>query len=61
MLKAQKKIKSIQGKQNTYFCGAYIGYGFHEDGIQSSIYVANLLETPLPWRNKSYIYTRLPY
>ena len=42
-LSAQKKINKIQGNTNTWFCGSYCGYGFHEDGIQSAIYVANLL------------------
>ncbi|MBD22113.1 MAG: hypothetical protein CL572_00395 [Alphaproteobacteria bacterium] len=36
----QKEIDKIQGKSNTWFCGAYLGYGFHEDGISSSINVA---------------------
>ena len=33
----QKKIKYIQNKNNTLFCGSYFGYGFHEDGIKSSL------------------------
>ena len=33
----QKKLKSIQNKKNILFCGSYFGYGFHEDGIQSSL------------------------
>ena len=36
----QKEIDNIQGKLNTWFCGAYLGYGFHEDGISSSLKVA---------------------
>ena len=36
----QKEIDNIQGKFNTWFCGAYLGYGFHEDGINSSLKVA---------------------
>ena len=43
-LLAQKKIDQIQGINNTWFCGSYCGYGFHEDGIQSAAYVANLLD-----------------
>ena len=42
-LSAQKKINEIQGNINTWFCGSYCGYGFHEDGIQSAVYVADLL------------------
>ena len=27
----------LQGKKRTWFCGSYFGYGFHEDGLKSSI------------------------
>ena len=37
----QKKIKLIQGKNNIWYCGAYLGYGFHEDGIKSGLDVVN--------------------
>ena len=33
----QKRLKYIQNKNNTLYCGSYFGYGFHEDGIKSSI------------------------
>ena len=33
----QKNLKNIQNKENILFCGSYFGYGFHEDGIKSSI------------------------
>ena len=33
----QKDLKLIQGKKRTWFCGSYFGYGFHEDGLKSSI------------------------
>ena len=33
----QKKIHLLQNKKNILFCGSYFGYGFHEDGIKSSI------------------------
>ena len=33
----QKKLNLIQNKKNILFCGSYFGYGFHEDGIKSSI------------------------
>ena len=36
-LENQKKLKYIQNKNNTLYCGSYFGYGFHEDGIKSSI------------------------
>ena len=36
-LKNQSKLNSIQNINNTLFTGSYFGYGFHEDGIKSSI------------------------
>ena len=35
--KLQKELFSLQGKKRTWFCGSYFGYGFHEDGLKSSI------------------------
>ncbi|WP_112993178.1 NAD(P)/FAD-dependent oxidoreductase [Herminiimonas fonticola] len=40
---AQRKLSSIQGKQNTWFAGAWTGYGFHEDGLKSGIAVAQAI------------------
>jgi predicted NAD/FAD-binding protein len=36
-LSNQNNLYKIQNKKNTLFCGSYFGYGFHEDGIRSSI------------------------
>ena len=33
----QSNLQKIQNKKNILFCGSYFGYGFHEDGIKSSI------------------------
>ena len=33
----QGQLKNLQNKRNILFCGSYFGYGFHEDGIKSSI------------------------
>ena len=33
----QKELNSLQGKKRTWYCGAYFGYGFHEDGIKSTM------------------------
>ncbi len=33
----QRLLKNLQNKRNILFCGSYFGYGFHEDGIKSSI------------------------
>ncbi len=38
-LAAQKRFAEINGKNRTYFCGAYWGYGFHEDGVNSALAV----------------------
>tara|TARA_Y100000768_G_scaffold239115_1_gene181055 strand:- start:111 stop:545 length:435 start_codon:yes stop_codon:yes gene_type:complete len=37
----QKDLHLIQGKKRTWFCGSYFGYGFHEDGLKSSIELIN--------------------
>ena len=40
---AQKELWKIQGARRTWFCGAYWGSGFHEDGIQAGLAVAEAL------------------
>ena len=42
-IKAQKYLAELQGVNNTWFCGSYFGYGFHEDGLKSAINIANKL------------------
>ena len=49
-VRAQKEIASIQGMNRTWFAGAYLGYGFHEDGLQSGLNVAAGLGAPAPWQ-----------
>ena len=36
-LDTQVYLPNLQNKKNTLFCGSYFGYGFHEDGIKSSL------------------------
>ena len=36
----QGKLRANNGKQNTWFCGSYFGYGFHEDAVRSAVEVA---------------------
>ena len=47
---AQSDLKDIQGRNHTYFCGAWTGYGFHEDGLRSGIDVAEMIGATIPWR-----------
>ena len=42
-LNFQSKLKNLQNKRNILFCGSYFGYGFHEDGIKSSIEMLKIL------------------
>ena len=48
--RAQRELWSLQGRQNTWFCGAWFGAGFHEDGLQAGLAVAeDLGGVPRPW------------
>ncbi len=48
---AQKDLWSLQGQSRTWFCGAYFGAGFHEDGCQAGLAVAEALGgIKRPWR-----------
>ena len=42
-IRAQDELWSLQGSKRTWFCGSYFGYGFHEDGAQSGLAVAEQL------------------
>ena len=61
---AQRELWSLQGKHNTWFCGAWFGAGFHEDGLQAGLAVAEQLGGQLrPWQlsdPSSRIYTHKP-
>jgi predicted NAD/FAD-binding protein len=46
---AQKRLHEIQGQHRTWFCGAWTGYGFHEDGLRSGLAVAESLGALAPW------------
>jgi predicted NAD/FAD-binding protein len=42
-VRAQRDLWSLQGLARTWFCGAYFGSGFHEDGLQAGLAVAEQL------------------
>ena len=46
-IRAQREVGALQGQLHTYFCGAWTGYGFHEDGLKSGLAVARLLQQVL--------------
>lgn len=50
-LRAQKDLWRLQGRWGTWFCGAYFGAGFHEDGLQAGLAVAEALGgVRRPWK-----------
>lgn len=50
-LQAQGHLWDLQGVRNTWFCGSYFGSGFHEDGLQSGLAVAEQLGgVRRPWK-----------
>ena len=46
---AQGRIAALQGRRNTWFAGAHLGHGFHEDGLASAVRVARALGCAIPW------------
>lgn len=48
-LDAQGAIEALQGQNRTWFAGAWLGHGFHEDGLASGLRVAKRLGARLPW------------
>ena len=42
-LDAQRHLWTLQGRRHTWFCGAHFGAGFHEDGLQAGLAVAEAL------------------
>lgn len=50
-LDAQMTLGSIQGVNNFWYCGAWCGYGFHEDGLKAGLGIAEKLGARIPWRS----------
>ncbi len=42
-VKTQSSLPGLNGTRNTYFCGSYFGYGFHEDAVKSAVVVSRSL------------------
>lgn len=55
---ARERLHLIQGSRATWFCGAWCGHGFHEDGLQSGLWVAEQLGVSRPWAGAPF--DRLP-
>ncbi|MGD9573568.1 MAG: NAD(P)/FAD-dependent oxidoreductase [Thermoleophilia bacterium] len=45
-LAAQARLPGLDGRRRTWFCGAYHGFGFHEDGLASGLRAAASLGAP---------------
>lgn len=46
---AQGRHAEMTRRRRSSFCGAYWGYGFHEDGVRSAVAVANAFGVDWPW------------
>lgn len=52
---AQQRLPALQGQQRTWFCGAWCGYGFHEDGWRSGVTAADgVLAARTAWPQHSW-------
>ncbi|WP_029059690.1 NAD(P)/FAD-dependent oxidoreductase [Stappia stellulata] len=49
-ISAQNALGQIQGSGNTWYCGAWCGYGFHEDGLKAGLAAAEAIGAEIPWR-----------
>jgi len=47
---SQRELPALQGQQSTWFCGAWSGFGFHEDGLKSALRVARDFGVIPPWQ-----------
>jgi len=47
-MRAQARVPALQGQRRTWFCGAWCGHGFHEDGLKAGLTAARSLVDALP-------------
>jgi uncharacterized protein len=50
---AQKALRGFNGQNRIHFAGAWMGYGFHEDGLVAGLDAAEALGAEIAWRPKS--------
>ncbi len=50
---AQQKLAELQGVRRSWYCGAWCGYGFHEDGLAAAERVAEGLGVAPPWSTRA--------
>ena len=48
--RAQLALRALNGNDGIWLAGAWMGYGFHEDGLVSALNVARRMNVALPWR-----------
>ena len=46
---AQQQLAAVQGQNGIWLAGAWLGHGFHEDGLASALRVARALDVVSPW------------
>ncbi len=47
--RGQSNLPTIQGLDRVWYCGAWTGYGFHEDGLKSALRVVRDFDVEIPW------------
>ncbi|MFI4920213.1 MAG: NAD(P)/FAD-dependent oxidoreductase [Gammaproteobacteria bacterium] len=56
-MRAQQELPAIQGRSGIWFCGAWSGYGFHEDGLRSATRAVRTMGYPIPWEQEPAVET----
>ncbi len=58
-ISAQQRLQVIQGRNSTWYCGAWTGFGFHEDGLNSALAVVNAMGIKAPWQRAAAAVTKV--